>query len=389
MMRALSVLGSTGSIGTQTLDVVRAHPQRLRVAVLSAGRNLELVARQAAEFAPEAVALADPDLARELVPRLPAGTRLLAGPDGLSEAAAWPSADTTVIGISGVAALAPTLSAIRAGKRVAFAAKEPLVAAGDLLVDEARRRGVPLLPIDSEISALFQCLQGERVDEVRRLVLTASGGPFRTWAPEALAGVTPEAALSHPTWTMGAKITIDSATLMNKGLEVIEAWRLFGVPLESIDVVVHPQSVIHSAVEFRDGSVKAQLARPDMRLPIQYAVFFPERPANPFDRLDLVAASRLDFESPDPVRFPCLRLAYEAARCGGTMTAVLNAANEVAVAAFLRRGIGFTRIPALIEGAMANHTVVPNPDLATVLAADEDARQWVRGVAESEGSGVQ
>jgi len=387
-MRALSVLGSTGSIGTQTLDVVRAHPDDLRVVALSAGRNLDLVVQQAVEFAPEMVALADPALAPGLAPRLPAGTRLLAGPDGLVEAAAWPSADTTVVGISGAAALAPTLSAIRAGKRVAFAAKEPLVAAGDLLVGEARRLGVQLLPIDSEISALFQCLQGERADEVRRLLLTASGGPFRTWAAEALAQVTPEAALAHPTWAMGAKITIDSATLMNKGLEVIEAWRLFGVPLESIEVVVHPQSVIHSAVEFRDGSVKAQLARPDMRLPIQYAIFYPERPENSFDRLDLVAASRLDFESPDPVRFPCLRLAYEAARCGGTMTAVLNAANEVAVAAFLHGGIGFTRIPALVEGAMASHDVVCNPDLPTVLAADEAARRWVRGAVEREESGA-
>jgi 1-deoxy-D-xylulose-5-phosphate reductoisomerase len=376
-MRSLAILGSTGSIGTQTLDVVRAHPMELRVVALSARRSVSLLVEQALEFRPEVVAVEDARGAEEARAALPGSIRVLSGPSGPTELAAWPSADTVVIAISGAAALGPTLAAIREEKRVAFAAKEPLVAAGELIVGEARRRGVELLPIDSEISALFQVMHGERVENVERLILTASGGPFRALPAEELAQVTLARALRHPNWSMGAKITIDSATMMNKGLEVIEAQRLFGVELDRVTILVHPQSIIHSMVEFVDGSTKAQLACPDMRLPIQYAVLYPERLANPFDRLDFATAGRLDFEAPDPVRFPCIRLAFDAARVGGTMTAVLNAANEAAVAAFLGEQIGFADIARLVEGAMERHEPVAEPDLAAILAADQAARRDV------------
>jgi len=385
MMR-LSLLGSTGSIGTQTLDVVRAHPDRLSVAALTAGRNAGLLVAQAREFSPEVVVIRDVGAAGHVRAALPSSVEVRCGAEAVQRAAERDGVGTVVVAITGVAALAPTLSAIRAGKRVAFAAKEPLVAAGELLVAEACERGVPLLPIDSEISALFQCLRGERTEEVARLLLTASGGPFRRSTRAEIEQATVEQALAHPTWSMGAKITIDSASMMNKGLEVIEAQRLFGVPLDRISILVHPQSVIHSMVEFADGSVKAQLACPDMRLPIQYAVLYPERLGNPFDRLDFLPSGRLDFEEADPERFPCIALAYEAARQGGTMTTVLNAANEVAVGAFLGGQIGFGGIPRLIERAMAEHEVVQRPDLVAIMDADARARQCVSRTISSTGA---
>lgn len=375
---SLVILGSTGSIGRQTLDVVRAHRKRLRVVGLAAGAAWEELARQAEEFSPEAVALADERAAERLRPAQGGRVRVLCGGAGLEELAQWPGADTVVVAIAGVAALRPMLAAMRAGKRVAFATKEPLVAAGELIVAEARRLGVELRPIDSEISAIWQCLRGEDRGAVRWIWLTASGGPFRTLSLEQMREVSAADALQHPTWSMGAKITIDSATLMNKGLEVIEASRLFGISGEKIRAVIHPQSIVHSMVEFADGSVLAQLGWPDMRLPIQYALLGPERPENPFSRWNPWEQGKLEFEPPDTKRFPCLALAYEALAAGGTMPTVMNAANEVANAAFIAGEIGFLDIPRLIGEAMEAHEAGPTPNLEAVEAADRWARAFVR-----------
>jgi len=373
-MKTLVLLGSTGSIGVSTLDVVKALPGRFRVAALAAGRNVERLAAQAATLRPDLVAVADEAAARALAGRVPRETRIVHGRDGLVEAARHPEADLVVSALVGAVGIEPTYAAIDAGTPVALANKEALVAVGAFLTARAVETGATILPVDSEHNALHQCLRGEQLAEVRRLWLTASGGPFRGWSKQALAEATPAVALRHPTWVMGPKVTIDSATLMNKGLEVIEARWLFGIPGERISVVIHPGSVIHSLVELVDGSFKAQLSVTDMRHPIQYALTWPERLPGPLPPLDLIAASPLAFEAPDPERFPCLPLAYEALAAGGTAPAVLNAANEVAVGAFLAGRASFFDIPAMIRKTLSAHAGRPALTLDDILEADRAAR---------------
>ena len=366
-MKRLAILGATGSIGQQTLEVVRSFGDRFQVIGLGAGRNLPLLERQIEEFQPKLVSIEEADLRQSL--RRPEHEL-----SSLDELASHPDVDLVVIAISGKAGLGPTLASIEAGKSIALATKEVLVMAGEIVTTAARRRGVEILPIDSEPSAIWQCLRGEE-RSVARLILTASGGPFRELAREQLATVTPQQALDHPTWKMGKKITIDSATMMNKGFEVIEAHWLFDVLMAKIEVVVHPQSIVHSFVEFVDGSVKAQLSPPDMRLPIQYALFYPERPPSELPRLDFSNIGPLTFEAPDLERFPCLRLALEAGRRGGTYPAVLSAADEVAVELFLEQRISFLDIATLVEEALEQHQSIPHPSLEEILAADAWARE--------------
>ena len=374
-MKRLAILGSTGSIGRQTLDVVRAFPDEFSVVALSAGSNLDLLAEQAAEFRPEAVSSEQP--ADVLASRLPAGCRVASHED----VAAHPDADVVMAASVGMAGLSPLLAAIRARKTVALANKEPVVMAGHIVMGEAARCGVDILPVDSEPSAIWQCLRGEQKD-LSRVVITASGGAFRNRPVEELAGVTPEEALKHPTWSMGRKITIDSATLMNKGFEVIEARWLFDLPWEQIDVVVHHQSIIHAMVEFADGSVKAQLSPPDMRLPIQCALFHPQRVENgALPRFNPVETGALTFEALDVERYPCFRLALEAGKRGATYPAVVSAADEVAVELFLDRRIGFTDIPRLVEDVLSSHAPVSTPGLEDILAADGWAREAARAWA--------
>lgn len=372
-IKRLAILGSTGSIGRQTLDVVRSFPQRFDVIGLGGGSNTALLAQQAEEFRPAFISTADggglPGVAAE--PLSPA------------DLASHPNVDLAVIAISGKAGLEPTLAAVRAGKDIALATKEALVMAGGIIMAQAASHSARIMPIDSEPSAVWQCLRGEE-QPIARIILTASGGPFRHLAPAELKAVTPQQALEHPTWNMGPKVTIDSATLMNKGFEAIEMSWLFGVPLEDIQIVIHPQSIVHSMVEFADGSVKAQMSIPDMRFPIQYALFYPERvPNNLLPRIDFLniadasATSALTFEAPDADRFPCLRLALEAGRRGGTCPAVLSAADEVAVALFLDGRIGFADIPRLVAQALEQHHSIDNPSLDDIIAADE----WARGRA--------
>ena len=376
-MKNIAILGSTGSIGRSALAVVDAHPSRLRVVALAAGDNAALLAEQVARYRPEVVAMASD----EAVSRLRASSDTLPaierGPAGLIAVATHPAVDIVICASAGTAGLEAVLAAIEAGKTIALANKEVLVMAGALVTDAARRRGVPILPVDSEHNAIHQCLHGRSTSEIRRLILTASGGPFRQFTPDALDRVEPEAALRHPTWQMGRKITIDSATLMNKGLEVIEAHWLFDVAPDQIDVVIHPQSIVHSMVELNDGSVIAQLGVTDMRLPIQYACSYPERWEAALPSLDLTRAGRLDFHAPAHDRFPCLGLAYRALRAGGTSTVVLNAANEVAVELFLDGKLGFTAIPRVIEKTMDAHEVEAVSTLETVRRVD----QWARGHA--------
>lgn len=373
-MRNVVLLGSTGSIGTSTIKVVQDLPDRLTLVGLAAGRNAQLLAEQALRFQPRAVCIADPALVPELRTRLPQHCRIHAGAAGLVELATMPEADIVLIAIVGTAGLAPALAAIRAGKDIAVASKEILVMAGAIVMAEARKHGVRVLAVDSEHSAIFQCLDGKPLDSVRKLWLTASGGPFRATPKTDFDKITVEQALNHPRWSMGKKITIDSATLFNKGLEMIEARWLFNIGLDKVDVVIHPQSVIHSMVEFVDGSIMAQLSVPDMCLPIQYALTYPERAPSTRVQTNLVELGALSFEKPDPDRFPALRLARRAGEIGGTMPAVLNAANEVAVEAFLNRRIRFSDIPQIVEQVMESHTVVENPDLPQILEADHWAR---------------
>lgn len=377
-MQQLTILGSTGSIGTQALDVVRAHSDRYRVLALSTNGNIALLGSQIEEFSPEIVVVCDPEAAEVASGRFGDRVTVLQGPEGLGTIASHPSVDIVVSALVGFAGLAPTVEAIRAGKRIALANKETLVVAGEVMTRLASRHGATLIPVDSEHSAIHQCLVGEAPSSIERLILTASGGPFRDLPASEFPSITLERALKHPNWAMGPKITIDSATLMNKGLEVIEARWLFDVDPDRIGVVVHPQSIIHSMVQFVDGSVKAQLGLPDMRLPIQYALSWPERTGNDYERLNLATIGRLTFEEPDADRFPCLRLAFEALRRLGTAPAVLNAANEVAVAAFLENSIGFTDIPALIERALVEADIVDDPTLDDILAADKRTRRTVR-----------
>ncbi|MGI5941259.1 MAG: 1-deoxy-D-xylulose-5-phosphate reductoisomerase [Pelotomaculaceae bacterium] len=378
-MKKIVVLGSTGSIGRQTLEIIRCYPERFKLLGLGAGRNWRLLAEQLKEFRPSAAALAEERELLELKDSLdPSQCPDLAwGRKGMEDLAGLPEADLVVVAITGAAGIYPTLAAINAGKDVALANKETLVAAGQLVMSLARQKNILILPVDSEHSAVWQCLNGRKPDLIEKIILTASGGPFRQLTKEQLESVTVDMALHHPNWVMGSKITIDSATLMNKGLEVIEAKWLFGVNYSHIEVIVHPQSIIHSAVEFRDGSVIAQMGVPDMRLPIQYALTYPNRLSGPVPRLKWADLKGLTFEEPDLVKFPALGLAYEAGKAGGTMPAVLNAANEVAVELFLRGKISFTGIPVLVGGVMEQHKIINNPGLAEIMDAD----RWAREIA--------
>lgn len=376
-MKNLAILGSTGSIGTQTLDVVRDLPEMFRVAVLAANTGDKKLEAQIDEFRPELAVLADEAAAARLKARYKGTTKILGGEDGLVAAAVFSAVDMVVTSLMGFAGLAPTLAAIRAGKNIALANKETLVAAGELVRREASAHGVEILPVDSEHSALFQCLQGEKCETVESLILTASGGPFRGQKKEALAGVSIGDCLKHPTWSMGRKITVDSATLVNKGLEVIEAHWLYDMPYDKIKVVVHPQSIVHSMVAFQDGAVMAQWGVPDMRLPIQYALTYPKRMASTLARLDFARLGALTFEEPDTKTFRGLDIAIEAGRAGGTAPCVMNAANEIAVAAFLAGSIGFLDIYDIIEQTMSARSVRPAESFE--ILQEEDA--WARAYA--------
>ncbi len=377
-MKNVVLLGSTGSIGTSTLKVAEDLPDRIRLVGLAAGNNAQRLFEQAQKFKPEAVSISDPAKARELQTGLGTHPRVFTGDDGLLQLATLPSADIVLIAIVGTAGLQPALAAIRAGKDIAVASKEILVMAGEIVMQEARRQGVRVLPVDSEHAAIFQCLEGKAPASVRRLWLTASGGPFRRTPKEEFPAITVERALKHPSWVMGNKITIDSATLFNKGLEMIEARWLFDVEMSRVGVVVHPQSVIHSMVEFVDGSLLAQLSTPDMCLPIQYALTYPERVSSERVQTDFTQIGTLTFEAPDPERFPALNLARRAGETGGTLPAVLNAANEVAVEAFCQRRIRFPGISETVARVMDRHQPVAHPDLPQILEADAWARAAAR-----------
>jgi 1-deoxy-D-xylulose-5-phosphate reductoisomerase len=385
-MKTISLLGSTGSIGVNTLDVIGSHPAEFTVIALAAGRNIALLRKQIDRFRPALAAVAHEEDAAELRHLLGASakTAVVAGPDGYREAASVRQADMVVSAMVGAAGLLPTLEAIDAGKNIALANKETLVMAGSIVLQKASERGVNIIPVDSEHSAVFQCLQGQAREGIRRVILTASGGPFLAATQEELAQVTPAQALRHPNWTMGKKITIDSATMMNKGLEVIEAGWLFNIPSAAIDVLIHPQSIVHSMVEFRDGSVIAQLGVPDMRGPIAYALSYPSRLPRGVPPLDLSSVGGLTFSKPDRERFPALNMAYAAAESGGTVPAVMNGANEVAVAAFLEGEIRFIDICRVSEQVIHRHCARLDPGLADILAADrwarEEAERIVKGI---------
>ena len=377
MSKTISILGATGSIGRQTLDV--AEQLGLTVTALTANSNAERLEDQVRRFRPRLAVLTDEAAAKDLAVRLAdTGTKVLGGPEALTEAAVCPEADTVVTAVVGMVGLKPTLAAIRERKRIALANKETLVCAGQLVMDAADASGAEIVPVDSEHSAIFQCLQGcaDR-REIKRLILTCSGGPFYGMTAEEVGKMTRADALRHPNWTMGPKITVDCATLMNKGLEVIEAMRLYRLPLEQVSVVIHRQSIVHSLVEYRDGAILAQLGTPDMRLPIRYAMTYPERSESPLEPLDLLSCPPLTFARPDRETFPCLRLAEEAAEEGGTACAILNGANEEAVGLFLAEKIGFSDIPRLVAEARAAVTVVRDPSLEDILAADRAARRAV------------
>ncbi len=382
-MKPITILGSTGSIGTQTLDIVRNHPSLFRVVGLAAGNNISLLAEQIKEFKPEIVAIRNPGKLLELKEAI-AGVSpqpiLLGGEAAIEEVAAYGDAETVVTGIVGCAGLLPTIAAIKAKKNIALANKETLIAGAPVVLPLVKEHGVKLLPADSEHSAIFQCLQGVPPGGLKRIILTASGGAFRDLPVEALKHVTVADALKHPNWSMGQKITIDSATLMNKGLEVIEAHFLFSLDYDHIDIVIHPQSIVHSLVELQDTSVLAQLGWADMRLPLLYALSYPERIATDWKPLDLVAVGSLTFRAPDHQKYPCMKLAYAAGRAGGSMPAVLNAANEEAVALFLQERIGFLDIPRLIEEACESFVGQnkSNPSLEEILWADRWARRFVQ-----------
>lgn len=373
--KQIAILGSTGSIGTQTLDVVRNHPDRFEVYALSAHRSIELLIQQAREFHPEVVCIADETLyepLRDALADLP--IKVWAGAEAIADMVTMPTIDVVVAAMVGYAGLRPTIAAIYAGKTIALANKETLVVAGDLICRLAQEHHTPILPVDSEHSAIFQSLVGEGDNEIEKILLTASGGPFRTFSLEQMRTVTAAQALRHPNWDMGAKITIDSASMMNKGFEVIEAKWLFGVPVDKIQVLVHPQSIVHSAVQFADGAVKAQLGTPDMHLPIQYALTYPERINTPSERLDLFQAKNLTFEAPDPERFPNLLLAYEATKRGGNMPCVLNAANEVVNLAFREGKCGFLQMSDIIAETLQRADYLPTPTYEDYVATDQSAR---------------
>ena len=376
MVKQLCILGSTGSIGTQTLDIVRANPDRYVVYALCAHKSIDKLVEQALEFKPEVVCIADESLYDELVSRLASlNCKVWTGADAIAEVVTMPSIDIVVAAMVGYAGLRPTIEAIKAGKTIALANKETLVVAGEIICELAQQYHTPILPVDSEHSAIFQSLVGEDRSEIEKILLTASGGPFRTFTLDRMRTVTAADALKHPNWDMGAKITIDSASMMNKGFEVIEAKWLFGVPVEKIQVLVHPQSIVHSAVQFTDGAIKAQLGAPDMRLPIQYALSFPERLNSDFPRADLFALKDLTFEQPDLHRFPNLGLAYEAMRRGGNIPCVLNAANEVVNLAFREGRCGFLRMSDIIADTMAKAQYIAKPIYEDYVQTDKEARQ--------------
>lgn len=389
-MKAITLLGSTGSIGTQTLDILENNPDQFRLVGIAAGNNVELLAQQVRQFKPEIVAICNEaklgDL-RAALAGLDPMPQILAGDEGVVEVARYGDAEAVVTGIVGCAGLLPTLAAIEAGKDIALANKETLIAGGPAVLPLVKKHGVKLLPADSEHSAIFQCLQGVPEGGLRRILLTASGGAFRDWPVEKLPQVSVADALKHPNWSMGRKITVDSATLMNKGLEVIEAHYLFGMDYDNIDIVIHPQSIIHSLIELQDTSVLAQLGWPDMRLPLLYAISWPERIYTDWEPLDLVKAGNLTFREPDHAKYPCMELAYGAGRVGGTMTAVLNAANEQAVALFLDEKIHYLDIPKVIEAVCEHHKAenVAQPILEDILAVDQWAREEVLRVSQTLG----
>ncbi len=375
MKKRVVILGSTGSIGLSALKVARDIPNHMEVIALAANSQADSLIAQAHEFKPQAISISDETLFHKIQSEAPKETKTYCGQQGLIELATLPDADLILIAIVGTQGLQPALAAIRAGKDLAVASKEILVMAGEIVMREAQKYGVRILPVDSEHNAIFQCLEGHPHNHVQRLILTASGGPFRKSTQEEIASATPEQALKHPTWKMGSKITIDSATLFNKGLEMIEARWLFDIPIHRVDIVIHPQSIIHSLVEFIDGSQLAQLSHSDMCFPIQYAITYPMRLPNTLRPLDLATLGSLTFEAPDPHRFPAITLARQAGERSGTLPAVFNAANEIAVAAFLNHKISFPSIWKTVEATMQAHTVIPHPTLEEIIDADAWARQ--------------
>ncbi len=383
-MKNIAILGSTGSIGTSSLDVIAQNPDRYRVSYLIANKNINLLEKQIAQYNPRGVAVID-DCAASVLQKLVNGTtEILTGLEGVEEIVQRDDTDIVISSLVGFAGLRPTIKAIKAGKTIALANKETLVVAGELIMTLAHENNVSIIPVDSEHSAILQCLIGEDPATVAKVILTASGGPFLNTPIERLETVTVDEALNHPNWKMGNKITIDSATLMNKGLEVIEAHHLFGIPADKIEVVIHPQSIIHSMVEFIDGSVKAQLGVPDMKIPIQYALTYPERTVSSFERVNFTRTGTMAFQEPDMKQFPCLRLALEAMQAGGTMPTVLNAANEIAVHAFLNNEITFMQIHAYIEQAMNDHTTIMNPSLHVIEETDRETRKRVRSLIQND-----
>ena len=374
-MKKIVVLGSTGSIGQSTISVVRDLSGCLEIVGLAACSSISSIKGQIDEFHPAAVALEQETSADKLREQVGDGIEVFGGTDGILEIARMPEADVAVCAIVGAAGLMPAIEAIQSGKEIALANKEVLVMAGEIVMEMARSHGVGIMPVDSEHSALFQCLENEDNKKIKRLILTASGGPFRDWDISDFDGITPEQALNHPRWDMGSKVSIDSATMMNKGLEIIEAMWLFGVEIDQIDVVIHPQSIIHSMVEFEDGVMMAQMSEPDMRLPIQYALTYPERMNRNIEPFDFTKNKELTFEDPDHAKFPCLDLARKAGRTGGTMPVVLNAANEMAVRQFLNNEIKFNDIPRVIEQAMQAHEVIHGADIETLIEIDAKIRK--------------
>lgn len=378
-LKKISLLGATGSIGTQTLEVLRTYPESFHLVAMSFGQNITLGERIIHEFKPKLVSVHTKKIKEQLIHSVPEGTKIVYGEEGLVEVATHPESDVLLNSVVGSVGLRPTLAAIEESKTIAIANKETLVTAGHIVMDAARAKGVQILPVDSEHSAIFQCLNGEQKSEVLKLILTASGGSFRDQTRDELEGVTVEQALAHPNWSMGAKLTIDSATMMNKGLEVIEAHWLFQIPYEKIEVILHKESIIHSMVEYQDTSVIAQLGTPDMKIPIQYALTYPSRLELPqTKRLNLTEIGKLHFSEVSFERYRCLKMAFEAGKIGGTMTSVLNAANEEAVAAFLENRIEFLEIESLVERAMEQHNVIDNPQFEEILATDRETRQFVQ-----------
>ena len=376
-MKKLAVLGSTGSIGTQTLEVVRNNGD-IQVTALAAGTNVNVLEAQIREFKPSIAVMWDEEMAKELAVRVAdMDVRVLSGMDGLIEASTADNVDIVLTAVVGMIGIRPTIEAINAGKDIALANKETLVTAGHLIMPLAKQKGVKILPVDSEHSAIFQALNGERSDEIAKLLLTASGGPFRGWTREQMRKVRPEDALKHPNWAMGRKITIDSSTMVNKGLEVMEARWLFGVEMDQVQVVIQPQSVIHSMIEFKDGAVMAQLGTPDMKLPIQYALYYPERRFLPGDRLDFWSLRQITFEAPDMENFRGLKLAYDAGNAGGTLPTVYNAANEWAVGRFLDHQIGYLDIIEIIESSMDHHQVISDPEVEAILEAERETYAFI------------